>query len=672
MKRLLVVAALTASGAAAQDWVPGLTAFGLPGMVEMPSAYALPDGETAVTVGGSASFQRATVAFQAAPRVTAAYRLTRVTDPGPGRDAQIDRSFDLHIQLMRETATRPAVALGFRDLFGTDVQGSEYIVASKRLGKRFQVSAGLGFGRLGTRGGFDLTDRPAASGPGGNLGARRLFRGDAAVFAGLEYNISDRWRVAAEYSSDGYATEVAQGSFDDRAPVNVALSWRPMDQLDIAAYTIGGSEFGLMASVMLNPAKPFRPVRAKAPVPFGDGSRAAASWGPALVKSAKSDGLVVLGVQDAGTVARVRVENTRFLSEPQAIGRLARRMSQALPATVQRFQIEVMRAGVPVSRVDLSRADLRRLEARPGGAAALLAASAVTNAGPVGGLTAIPDSRSRFSAAVTPALSIGSFGGDTPAQIQAGLAVKTSYRLAPAVLASAELRYMPLRRETDEVLGFTPSEMVRRDGPLYGRDNDVQLERLTLTHRGRLAPEVYTQVTAGLLERAYGGLAAELLWKPASSRLGLGGEIVYARKRDYDMRFGFQDKDAVTGHLSAYYEFDGGYLGRVDVGRYLAGDLGATVSVDREFANGWRVGAYATLTDMPFSEFGEGSFDKGIRVSVPTEWFTGKPSRSSRGVSLSTPQREGGARVDVGGDLYDTVRSGHIVDLGDSWGRVWK
>lgn len=672
MKRVLIGAVLAASGAAAQDWVPGLTVFGGPGMVEMPSAYALPDGEVALTASGSALFQRGTLAFQAAPRVTAAYRLTRVAEPGPGQDAQIDRSFDLHIQLMSETASRPAVALGFRDLFGTDVQGSEYLVASKRLGERLQVSAGLGFGRLGTRGGFELSERPAASGPGGNLGIGRLFRGDAAVFAGLEYNLTDRWRLAAEYSSDGYDREVAQGSYDDRAPVNVALSWRPLDQLDVAAYTIGGSEFGVMANVMLNPAKPFRPTMGKAPVPFGDGSRAAASWGPGLVKSAKADGLVVLGVQDAGTVARVRVDNTRFRSEAQGIGRLARRMSQAVPATVQRFQIELMRDGVPVSRVDLSRADLRRLEARPGGAADLLAASAVSDAGSAAGLTAIPDSRARFEASVAPALSLGSFGRGTPAQVQAGLAVKASYRLAPSLRASGELRYMPLRRETDEVLGFDPAEAVRRDGPLYGRDNDVQVERLTLTHRGRLAPSVYTQVTGGLLERAYGGLAAEVLWKPATSRLGLGGEVVYARKRDYDMRFGFQEKDAVTAHLSAYYEFDGGYLGRVDVGRYLAGDLGATVSVARAFANGWRVGAYATLTDMPFSEFGEGAFDKGIRVSVPTEWFTGKPSRASRGLTLSTPQREGGARVDVGSALYDSLRTGHQVDVSESWGRVWK
>ena len=45
---------------------------------------------------------------------------------------------------------------------------------------------------------------------------------------------------------------------------------------------------------------------------------------------------------------------------------------------------------------------------------------------------------------------------------------------------------------------------------------------------------------------------------------------------------------------------------KVDAGRYLAGDWGATFALDREFDNGWKVGAYFTLTDMPFDEFGEG------------------------------------------------------------------
>ena len=43
----------------------------------------------------------------------------------------------------------------------------------------------------------------------------------------------------------------------------------------------------------------------------------------------------------------------------------------------------------------------------------------------------------------------------------------------------------------------------------------------------------------------------------------------------------------------------------------------ATFSLSRTFNNGWEIGAYATLTDVKFSTFGEGSFDKGITLKAP-------------------------------------------------------
>ena len=62
-------------------------------------------------------------------------------------------------------------------------------------------------------------------------------------------------------------------------------------------------------------------------------------------------------------------------------------------------------------------------------------------------------------------------------------------------------------------------------------------------------------------------------------------------------------------------------------------------------ANGWEVGAYATLTDVPFNQFGEGSFDKGIYVTLPMDWLTGSPSMSQRTFMIRPITRDGGARL---------------------------
>ena len=142
--------------------------------------------------------------------------------------------------------------------------------------------------------------------------------------------------------------------------------------------------------------------------------------------------------------------------------------------------------------------------------------------------------------------------------------------------------------------------------------------------------------------------------------------------RDFDQRFGFQDYDVVTGHVSGYYEFGDGYVGQIDVGRFLAGDDGATFTLAREFSNGWRLGGFFTLTDVSAEEFGEGSFDKGIQLTIPVNWFLGKPSRESLSTTIRPVQRDGGARLHVPGRLYDQVREGHRNDLTGSWARVWQ
>jgi len=198
------------------------------------------------------------------------------------------------------------------------------------------------------------------------------------------------------------------------------------------------------------------------------------------------------------------------------------------------------------------------------------------------------------------------------------------------------------------------------------------LEYLTADYLFKLRPDVYGRVSAGYLESMFGGVSTEVLWKPTQQKWGLGAELNYVRQRDFDQQFGFQDFSVATGHVSAYYDLPKDFELQVDVGRYLAGDVGATVSVDRTFDNGWRVGAYATLTNVSAEDFGEGSFDKGIRVQIPIGWAIGKPSRRSINNTLTSLVRDGGARLNVRNRLIGVVRDTQASEISDSWGRFLK
>ena len=74
---------------------------------------------------------------------------------------------------------------------------------------------------------------------------------------------------------------------------------------------------------------------------------------------------------------------------------------------------------------------------------------------------------------------------------------------------------------------------------------------------------------------------------------------------------------------------------------------GADHTVSRKFGNGWEIGGYATLTDVPFDTFGEGSFDKAIYASVPIDWIISSPNRTKRRLTLRPITRDGGAQLSV-------------------------
>jgi hypothetical protein len=162
------------------------------------------------------------------------------------------------------------------------------------------------------------------------------------------------------------------------------------------------------------------------------------------------------------------------------------------------------------------------------------------------------------------------------------------------------------------------------------------------------------------------------LWAPADLAVAFGAEVNWVNQRDYDQLLSFRDYSTVTGHVSAYWDMGNGFASQLDVGRYLAKDWGATLGVDRVFNNGWKVGAYATLTDVSFDDFGEGSFDKGIRLKVPLSWLTGAPTQKTYDMLIQPIYRDGGARVNIPNRLYDTIRGHSPQRTKDGWGRIFR
>lgn len=706
LKRLAAFATgvCVSAGAWAEELPVGYSLYGTPGLIDMPSAMALPDGQFGVTLGGFANQQRGSFTFQISPRLTGTFRYSRFADfTGPDTDDLFDRSFDLQYQILTEGPARPAVAVGLRDFLGTGLYTGEYIVATKSVGSNVRVTGGLGWGRLASNGGFTnplgLIDdrfevRPAANvGSGGTPAFEQFFRGDAAVFGGVEWQIRDDVTFVAEYSSDAYTRESGLGVVSQDGPVSFGVRYRPRPTYELGAYLLHGNEIGFSATLITDPgARPAPSGFDAAPIPVAVRAadvRAAQTWDQTpqneqilltgIAAALELDGIVIHGIDFGPRSIRVRYSNETYRAEAQAIGHIARALTVALPPAIETFTFEPMRRGIPVSSVTLQRADLEELENTSDAAWHMLARSEIGEAGDDAGFVIAPSTAASFEWGIVPYVELALFDGNSPIRTDYGVEARARYEIRPNIVLSGSVRYSLGGDIAQGAISPSTLHPVRRNASLYGASGGILLEDLALHWYGRPGENLYSRVSAGYLEQMFAGVSGEILWKPVGSRFALGGELSYVAQRSYDMGFGLQNfanlggsYQVLTGHVSAYYDFANGYSGRVDVGRYLAGDWGATVAINREFSNGWRLGAYATLTDVPFADFGEGSFDKGVLLTIPLDWGTGSPSRQQANVNLSSLLRDGGARLNIDGRLYDTIRDGHSTRLEDSWGRFWR
>ncbi len=685
---------------------PSLNFYGSPGIIDMPSGQMLPDGQFTTAIGYFGGQTRYTLTFQALPWASASFRYNKIKNWNMGGfSTYYDRGFDMRFRLHKETRYWPEITLGLQDFVGTGIYSAEYLVATKtlnapgfgaaRLPGKLKLTGGLGWGRLGTSGsiGSPFGERPAydPSDTGGKPAYDQWFRGPVAPFGGIEWMPNDRTSVKFELSSDAYVTETQTTSvFERKSRYNFGVEYQATRRTRLGAYYMYGSEFGITAQIQLNPVDPpalmhspaphpvkLRPSRVGSPEAW-DSKWAQSSNAPLRLRDQlepilRENGLILETLDVSANSAELRFRNLQYMSFANAVGRAARALAQVMPASVETFRLIPVSLGMALSAVTIRRSDLEALEFDDNATDALLAVTGFGDAPQIGEGAVMPSDlypESNFS--VLPYSTNSYFDPDQPFRIDVGVAFRGRYRPAPGWIVSGTIRHRlagniaDSRRYSNSVL-----PRVRTDLVLYAQA-DTTLNNLYVAKQWRPGKNLYARATVGYLESMYGGISTELLWKPVNSRLGVGIDANYVRKRDYDQQFGFQEYSVFTGYLRTYYDFGGGWNGRLDIGRYLAGDVGATATLNREFDNGWTLGGFFTMTNVSAEDFGEGSFDKGILLKIPIGWFLGKPSRQKFGTTIRPIQRDGGQQLFIPNPLFGQIREAHRQALTSQWVRVWE
>ena len=379
--------------------------------------------------------------------------------------------------------------------------------------------------------------------------------------------------------------------------------------------------------------------------------------------------LPIQGLAREDTKLVIIIENNHYRRDTEAISRTARVLSGTAPPDIEYFEITVARLGQPVTTVTLPRRQIDNLAQGDGSPAELFEASNISPGRPEALEHIQPGLFPDVGAFLYPVFRQNLFDPDNPIYVRFGIGGTAGLRLTRGLFLQGSVtqslydNFNEIRRESNSVLPH-----VRSDVPRYLKEGRFQLSYLAASYFFKFAPEIYGRVTGGYLEEMFAGVGGELLYRPFGKRWAIGVDLWTVRQRDYHVLFDLRHYQAITGHITAYYELPWHDVRvAVSAGQYLAGDKGVTFELFRSFSTGVQIGAWFTLTNVSAERFGEGSFDKGIRIIIPFEWAAPFATQTGYDLSLRSIQRDGGQKL--GGDtiLYGITEPSSYGTLLDEW-----
>lgn len=399
-----------------------------------------------------------------------------------------------------------------------------------------------------------------------------------------------------------------------------------------------------------------------------------------IFRGLEKEQFVVEAVHLTRRKATVFASPTRFREFARNVGRASRVVAAQAPPEIEIIEVVTMSAGLEISRVSILRSDLEDAINHVGSVDEIWAHAEIKP--PEAGLPpfgAFPDDAitnarryPSLNISVRPGLRqhVGGPDGFYLYQVFLGASVSAELYRGWTVAATATRNVVStldeIRLLSDSVLPH-----VRSDIKEYLQQGEqFALTRLQTDYMFQPLPGLFARVSAGLLEEMFAGVGGELLWRPYGSRLAIGFDWNRVRQREYDQLFEFRDYRVNTGHVNVFYEVPKyNLLAEVHAGQFLAGDRGAQFALSQHYESGVRIGAWATFTDVPFEQFGEGSFDKGFFVSIPFDLFLVSSSRRGGSFAFRPLTRDGGQLLVLNKRLYGFVESGNLNQVADDWDR---
>ncbi len=653
--------------------------------------------EGTLKFGFSSSYPNENTFISASPFswFEATYRYSEVKNLlyGPaffsGNQSWKDKGFDVKFRLSQESYFIPAIALGLRDIAGTGAFSSEYIVASKVIGD-FDITAGLGWGNLGQLNNIsnplidldaDFSVRNSELGQGGGLNYKDWFSGEnAALFGGLEYSLRKYGlRLKLEYD-----TSKPDVPFNKRLPLevdsrfNIGLSYNINNFADLGFSFERGNQFRFSFTFRGNFSDLDSLRKSDPPYKLTKKDVSSPKTQDYLLihalKELKEEAIFLQGGSINEEIIDISVSQSRFRSQPLAIGRTARILSALSSEEIDWIIINIMNGDMETSSIKLPRKDFKKATNKEISIKELELKTIVYSASDKQKYldhnfkprVNFPE----YSWSMSPSLKHHIGGPEAFYLGQLWWRVNSNIKINRNLSLSTVLG-LDIYNNFDELDNQSASTLphVRSDIQEYLKQGSSNIARMKLDYIWSPREDLFMRADFGLIEEMFGGIGGEVLYRPFNSRYAFGLTGHYLKQRKYNQRLGFKEYQVFSSHLNSYFKLPGETLLQVHAGRYLAKDYGVTIDISRRFDTGFRLGAFVTKTDVSKKEFGEGSFDKGFYFNIPIDLFFQKYKNGNISFAMHPLTRDGGAMLNNHNSLYgifgDTTSNALERDFGD-------
>jgi hypothetical protein len=393
------------------------------------------------------------------------------------------------------------------------------------------------------------------------------------------------------------------------------------------------------------PAKTYDPPAERLPAHAPNTAPDQVNWANVSQRLQKNAGYKVERITQRGSELFVYGEQSNYFHSAKAVGRASRILDNSVNDDIDWFTLVNKRYDLPLEETSVPRETFREVVNNEEPLQTLHRSTEVNAAMPHTETTLYTAARDPFNYGV----GLGykqNVGGPDGLLYQLSADADAEYRFTRNTWWSGMLS-ANLANNYDHFTYDAPSGLprVRTDLRKYLTTSDVTMPTFQLSHAEQLDKDLFGMVYGGYLESMFAGVGGEVLFRPTGQRWSVGADLNYVRQREFNQGFGLRDYSTVTGHITGYTDLPFDTQAAVSVGRYLARDWGTTIDLSREFSNGVRFGAWATLTTATTAEYGEGSFDKGIYLSIPFDELMSMSTMRRANIVWSPLTRDGGARL---------------------------